>query len=180
MFEQPEISIEKYCNLGKIFITGDFNSHTASSDDYFEFDKYIDVNVSVMDTCTIPKRTNKDRVLDHHGLRMIDLCQSTGLLIANGRLSDDMNIGKFTFCSQLGQSTVDYLLLNLTDFDTISYFDILAFNEHSDHAPITLNLPLKMKKAENNQENGTAGISRKIVWDKTKLDNFNLKLRNSI
>ena len=107
---------------------------------------------------------------------MIDLCQSTGLLIANGRLSDDMNIGKFTFCSHLEQRTVDYLLLNLTDFDTISYFDILAFNEHSDHAP----MPLKMKNAENNQENGTAGISRKIVWDKTKLDNFKLKLRNNI
>lgn len=98
-----------------------------------------------MDTCAIPKHTNKDRVLDYHGLRMIDLCQSTGLLIANGRLSDDKNIGKFTFCSQLGQSTVDYLLLNLTDFDTISSFDILAFNEHSDHAPITFSLSLKIK-----------------------------------
>ena len=111
---------------------------------------------------------------------MIDLCQPTGLLIANGRLSDDMNIGKFTFRPQLGQSTVDYVLLNLTDFDTIPYFDNLAFNEHSDHAPITFHLPLKMKNAENNQENGTAGISRKIVWDKTKLDNFKLKLRNNI
>ena len=72
------------------------------------------------------------------------------------------------------------MLLNLTDFDTISYFDILAFNEHSDHAPITFNLSLKMKNAENNQENGTSGISRKIVLDKTKLDNFRLKLRNNI
>ena len=95
--EQLEISIEKYYNLGKIFITGDFNSHTASSNDYFEFDKYIDKTFSVMDTCTIPKRNNKDRVPDHYGLRMIDLCQCTGLLIANGRLLDDMNIGNLHF-----------------------------------------------------------------------------------
>ena len=36
-----EISIEKYSNLGKVYITGDFNSRTASSEDYVEFDKYI-------------------------------------------------------------------------------------------------------------------------------------------
>ena len=58
-------------------------------------------------------------------------------------LLGDKNTGKFTFCSQLGQSTVDYFLCNLSDFDTIVYFDILSFNEHSDHAPITFYLPLK-------------------------------------
>ena len=54
----------------------------------------------------------QNRVFDHHGLHMIDLSQSTGLFIANGRLSDDQSIGKLMFCSQLGQITVDYLLLN--------------------------------------------------------------------
>ena len=36
----------------------------------------------------------QNRVFDHHGLRMIDFSQSTGLLIAKGRLSDDKSIGK--------------------------------------------------------------------------------------
>ena len=45
--------------------------------------------------------------------------------------------GKFTFCSHQGQSTVDYLLLNLSDFDTLSHFDILDFTENSDHAPFS-------------------------------------------
>ena len=70
--------------------------------------------------------------------------------------------------------------MNLSDFHTISYFDILAFNEHSDHAPISFHLPLKMCTTENNKENGTGSISRKIVWDKTKLDNFKLKLQDNI
>ena len=119
-------------------------------------------------------------MLDFNGLRLIDLCQSTGLLIANGRLSNDQNIGNFTFCSHLGQSAVDYLLMNFSDFRTISYFDILAFNEHSDLATISFHLPLKMCTTENNKENGAGSISRKIVLDKTKLDNFKLKLQDNI
>ena len=119
-------------------------------------------------------------MLDYNGLRLIDLYQSTGLLIANGRLSNDQNIGNFTFCSHLGQSTVDYLLMNLSNFRTISDFDILAFNEHSDHAPISFQLPLKMCTTENNKENGAGSISKKIVLDKTKLDNFKLKLQVNI
>ena len=63
--------------------------------------------------------------------------------IANGRLHNDRNIGKYTFCSYNGQSVVDYLLLNFSDFDCISYFDVLDFNEYSDHAPMTLNFSLK-------------------------------------
>lgn len=41
-FEELELSIVKYSNLGKIFITGDLNSRTSNSPDYFDFDKYID------------------------------------------------------------------------------------------------------------------------------------------
>ena len=36
-----------------------------------------------------------------------------------------------------------------------------------------------MCTTENNKENGTGSISRKIVWDKTKLDNFKLKLQDN-
>ena len=49
--------------------------------------------------------------------------QATGLLIANGRLLNDSKIGKFTFCSHRGQSTLDYLLLNYGDFDTRPSYD---------------------------------------------------------
>ena len=179
IYEQLEVSIEKYNSLGKIYITGDFNSRTASSVDYIEFDKYIDHDLSmVLDTCNIPERTNKDRVLDYNGLRLIDLCHTTGMLIANGRLLNDKYIGKFTFCSHIGQSTVDYLLMNFTDFNTLSYFDILEFNEHSDHAPVTFHLLLKPKNAEHNQEIKTESITRKIVWDKSKVEHFKLQLQN--
>ena len=36
-FEQLELSIVKYSNMGKIFITGDMNSRTSNSPDFFFF-----------------------------------------------------------------------------------------------------------------------------------------------
>ena len=180
ILEQLELCIEKYDSIGKVYITGDFNCRTASSMDYIEFDKYIDQDFLIFDTSNIPKRSNQDSVLDYNGLRLLDLCQSTGLLIANGRISNDRNIGKFTFCSHIGQSTVDYLLLNLTDFNTIAYFNILDLNEHSDHLPISFHLFLKQYTIDETGIENDTFISRKIVWDQSKVDSFKAKLQNKI
>ena len=116
-----------------------------------------------MATSNIPKRLNQDSVLDYHGLGLLDLCQSTGLLIANGPISNDRNKGKFTFCSPTGQSTVDYLLLNLTDFNTIAYFNIFDLNEHSDHLPISFHLFLKQYTIDETGIENDTFISRKII-----------------
>ena len=106
-----------------------------------------------------------------------NLCQCTGLLIANGRLYGDKNIGKFTFCSHIGQSIVDYLLLNFSDFETISAFDISDFNEHSDHAPTCFQVNLKLPHAQpTDTANSETFIDRKTVWDDSKIDLFHDKL----
>ena len=68
--------------------------------------------------------------------------------------------------------------MNFTDFNTLSYFDILEFNEHSDHAPVSFHLLLKSKNAEHNQEIKTESITRKIVWDKSKVEHFKFQLQN--
>ena len=107
------------------------------------------------------------------------MCLSTGLLTANGRVHDDRNVGKYTFCSQNGQSAVDYFLLNLLDFDCISYFDVLNFNEYSDHAPITVHLNLKPKKTKSETPSEDSFISRKIVWDDSKINLFHSQLLNN-
>ena len=127
LFEQLELGIVKYNNLGKVFVSGDLNSRTSDSLDYFEHDKYLDQSLFILNTCSIPIRTNKDRIIDHYGIRLLDMCQATGLLIANGRLFCDQGKGKFTFCAHNGQSTVDYLLLNYSDITALSNFDILDF-----------------------------------------------------
>ena len=125
-----------------MYVSGDLNAHTSTAVDYFEYVKFFDQNLIFYNKVDIPLRANKDRVLDYYGRYLLELCQCTALLTANGRLYNDKNTGNFTFCSHQGQSTVDYLLLNFCDFDTLSHFEISEFNEFSDHAPLSFNIYL--------------------------------------
>jgi exonuclease III len=141
--EKLEADIMKYENLGKVYVTGDMNCRTSNEQDFLSFDKYLDQNLPFVDKQNIPLRQNYDKVIDSNGRKLIDICLATGLLIANGRLENDEK-GKYTFCSQRGASTVDYLLLHLRNFNTISHFYIHDFNEFSDHAPISFELRVSL------------------------------------
>ena len=72
--------------------------------DYIVFDKYLDHDLQFLHPTDISLRKSQDKITDYNGLKLLDTCISTGLLIANGRLQDDRNIGKYTFCSHNGQS----------------------------------------------------------------------------
>ena len=143
---------------------GDFNSRTSDSIDYLIFDKYLDQDLDFFNTADIPKRYSQDRITDYNLLKLLNLCQCTGLLIANGRLHGNKNIGKYTFFSHNGQSIVDYMLLNFADFQTISSFDVLDVNEFSDHVPINfkINVKLPQTQSHNTTKNETF-INRKII-----------------
>lgn len=95
LLEQLEIDIIKYNDLGKVYVSGDLNSRTSNCMDYFEFDKYLDQNLSFVNTCDVPIRVNKDQVVDYYGRYLLEVCQATGLLIANGRLLNDRDNEKF-------------------------------------------------------------------------------------
>ena len=81
----------------------------------------------------IPTRVNRDHVTDAYGRRLLELCKTTNLLIANGRLGLDKDVDEFAFYGEKGCSVVDYLLLPLTDSETISNFKIYDVTEFSDH-----------------------------------------------
>jgi len=115
-------------------LSGDLNSRTSNMPDYVGY-KYLDTNLPFACCYDIPNRINSDKTIDAQAKRLLDLCISTGLLIANGRLHADK--GKFTFSSHVGGSTVDYLLLELDDFTTLCDFEVLDCNEFSDHAALT-------------------------------------------
>ena len=178
-FDQLELDIVKYNDLGKVYISGDLNARTSDSSDYFVFDKYLDESLYMLNTYDIPKRKNMDRIIDYHGIRLLETCQATGLIIVNGRLGNDANDGNFTFCSHTGQSTVDYVLTNYCDFDTFSHFEVLDNNEFSDHAPILFKLKTKHYNNKINSTSKDEHLNRKIVWDKNKIGDFKNKLRNN-
>ena len=133
----------------------------------------------MLNTCNIPIRNNMDRIIDHNGIRLFKKCQATGLLLVNGRLSNDSRKGQFTFCSHTGQSTVDFLMTNLCDFTTLTYFEVQDFNEYSDHAPILFKLHTKQcDNMHMQQETYAPNITRKIVWDENKVAYFKDRLAN--
>lgn len=138
IYEQLEQGIIAYKMLGKIFITGDFNSRTSNAIDLLDFDKYLDEerDFSNFSDLQIRDRVNKDHVLDPSGRRLLLLCQTSNLIIANWWVLSDCSSGEFTYCSHNGLSVVDYLLLNPNDVQHLTDFKVLEFNEFSDHAPI--------------------------------------------
>jgi hypothetical protein len=129
----------------------------------------------------IPLRKSNDPIIDPYGRRLLEVCYSTGLIIGNGRLHNDKGIGKFTCCSQNGLSVVDYLLFNFEDFNLISDFDVLPFNEFSDHSPLYFCVTLK--SAFRNlicNENCTANSAHKIVFDNDKVPLFRASLTHDM
>ena len=92
LFEQLEIDIIKYKNLGVVYLTGDLNSRTSNEPDFLTYDRYLDDEDIFAIDSHIHTRVNKDHVLDTHGRRLLLLCQTSDLIIANGRTLDDCNI----------------------------------------------------------------------------------------
>ena len=106
-------------------------------------DRYLDDEDAFLNDIVLQRRVhvNTDHVLDTHGRRLLLLCQTSDLFIANGRVHEDRSIGAHTFMSLNGMSTVDYLIANPSDLKCLSNFKILNFNEFSDHALVFLSLP---------------------------------------
>ena len=135
-FDEIEKGLEKFDKLGKTYITGDFNSRTATLSDILDLDVYDENDFQIILTLSsLPERQKQDHVTDINGQRLITLCKSTSHIIANGRLLND-RLGNFTFCSTRGLSVTDYLLLNIFDIDSINNFEILNWNSFSDHAAL--------------------------------------------
>ena len=163
-FEILQSDISKYKTLGKIFVTGDFNSRTADEPDFLLHDYYLNVgmNENLRDNES-PLRKSRDIVLDNYGRRLLDLCKSTDLLIANGRLGDDKDIGEFICVTSCGRSAVDYLLLSLYDFDCVSHLSICDTDEHSDHSALYFCLKLTENDIAHNRINNAFNSNSKSL-----------------
>lgn len=145
-FEEIESGIERYKTKGKCFIFGDFNCRTSNASDILKYDEFIDHDPylsNLSNYINIPARTSRDKVIDNPGKRLIQFCLSTSYIIGNSRLHNDQGIGDYTFHSSQGSSVVDYLLLHIDDFDSISDFNIITPNEFSDHSGIHFSIPVK-------------------------------------
>lgn len=136
--ENDIIDINSQYDNASLLIFGDFNAKTGRLPDYTVFDEYIAENY--IDTVSEENMTLNGMVnlglplerfsqdnnnINNYGYRFLELCKSTGLLIANGRCGNDIHIGKNT-CND--SSLLDYLLLSLNNFSNTKNFEVLDFD----------------------------------------------------
>ena len=71
MFERIERDVSKYQLLGKILLTGDFNSRTSTEPDFITLDRFLNTYLFVQSDLERYPRVNKDHVLDAHGSKLL-------------------------------------------------------------------------------------------------------------
>ena len=94
--------IELHSTSGKVYVTGDMNGRSSNFSDILDFDKYLEDDYLFTTMSHVPIRVNKDHILDSHGRKLLDLCKSSGFVIANGRMGDDYVVGEVTYYATQG------------------------------------------------------------------------------
>jgi hypothetical protein len=103
-FTLLQTDINDFHSQDKVFMIGDWNSRTGARADYIVCDRNIDFIDDDNYLPDIPlSRDSVDTVCNKFGLKLIELCKSTYLRIANGRL---YNSNDFTFTCHTGSSVI--------------------------------------------------------------------------
>jgi exonuclease III len=191
LFDTIEHDISVFNSLGCVVLCGDLNSRIGNKCDFIPFDCINNIldDPDYDPDCT-PVRASVDNVQNSNGIKLIDLCKSTSLRIANGRI---FNTSNYTFCSNNGCSVIDYLLMNERHFSLINDFTIDPFNEWSDHAPLRFSLAcpksvqndnpqyeIKCKWSDENTELFRSGIIGHLPRFNNIVQNIDVSCRDSI
>ena len=152
LFSILQSDITHFQSHGTVLLCGDWNARVGngSRPDSIVCDRYVD---SIDDDDYLPDvplpRRSLDSICNPHGIKLLDLCKSTSMRIANGRLGSDHQIGTYTYTCHTGSSVIDYLLLSQHDFSHIANFKIGSFCEWSDHAPLSFDIGCNIDATEN-------------------------------
>ena len=176
---------------------GDFNARTGTMQDYIgTHDNDIDLvsMEELIEQFQIQKqRTSQDNYINPFGSKLIDFCMTNSVLILNGRIGDDAQIGKMT-CKEA--SVVDYNLASPTIFPLISHFKIENFDRCLSDAhcciSMTLSFPNPVTVTSQEKTDSTNIRFTKPAWshdncsifiDKINMDKIrkiNIDLQNAL
>ncbi len=114
IFSTLQSEIIYFQSLGPVLLMGDLNARTGREADYIssDGDKYINSSHKYQQKHLTKARQNYANTVNTHGKQVLQLCKSLGLYIVNGRTKGD-SLGRLTYCSYLGSSTVDYAITDL-------------------------------------------------------------------
>jgi len=137
---------------GNVLLCGDFNARTGSEPDDIDpkGDEYVFGQDPPSITGKLPPRNNLDQTVNKTGRELVQLCRDSGLYILNGRIRGD-SLGRFTCCSGLGASVVDYAI---TDMDPSSFnaFTVKQQTPLSDHNQTNIYIKTRHTPEQNRLE----------------------------
>lgn len=129
------------------------------------------------DTLTLPHRNNSDHVVNKSGGDLLQLCRSLSLYFVNGRVRGD-SLGRFTCCSPLGHSTVDYMMTDI-DPSSLSSFTVKPLTPLSDHSQITLFIKRSDIQIIHTQPSKLYNIRNSYRWDQNSAEQYQKAINNS-
>ena len=127
--------------------------------------------------------------MNHNGEILIEMCQALNLKIVNGRFGTDKGVGKLTFNSNQGNSTIDYFIVSTGFIQYIHDFEVDILDKYlSDfHSPIVLSLKTldNYKGCDKIMKRELPYVSDVVLdpiytkWDKEKENEYKAKLDES-
>ena len=175
---------------GDVLIVCDLNARTGSLEEYTnitdndETDFVTDRSITPHDLLSLGlsiDRTSQDTTVNEYGLKLVNLCKMSDLIILNGRTGDDKDIGNLTYCSKRGKSVNDYAICSKDVISMVKNFFIHNFTAFSDHALIGLELHCTIGNIDNdlNGCDSHETFDVKMKWKNDKRDNYTNSLNES-
>ena len=126
-FTSLSAQITAACNEGHVLVGGDFNARVGTLPD----------SIDLM----VPVRGCTDAVVAGHGLRLLELCKGTGMLLCMGRVEGDReSVPTFRARSHTQATRPDHVLASSDTLALVSDMMVNTTRRDSDHHPIELTM----------------------------------------
>jgi hypothetical protein len=180
-FEIIQNDCSKYSAEGQIIVCGDLNARVSNRLDYIvSTGKVCHQAENLLDTAIeLPTRVSCDVHSNPFGGKLIDLCKSTGLCIANGRTGKDRSRGDFTCYTSQGSSVVDYVLTSVEFREQIAGFSVCELTPHSDHTPLHLSLACSNRTCVPDHTQPGETIDR-LRWEQERIPTYRELVSNQL
>ncbi|XP_053403102.1 uncharacterized protein LOC128558242 [Mercenaria mercenaria] len=98
---------------------------------------------------------------------LIDMCKAVNICIVNGRSNSSDDNGSFTCMTHNGESVIDLVLTNYSNFKYIVDFKVHGYTEYSNHTPLSFGIKIGHCERNNTQYTKTF-----YKWDERLRDQF--------
>ena len=157
--------------MDDLTVVGDTDVSNDRLEKIVMHENLINNNMSVI-------RSNEDKSTNDYGIRLIRLCKMCDLILCNGRVGEDKNFGKLTYCDKKGKSCIDYALVSKGILKYVKNFKVGLFNAFSDHAPIFLDLVCKTNSVNTSCSEHDDAVNVRMKWKNERKEEFLTRLQN--